>query len=319
MRILNIQRMSTEDGPGLRTTLFVKGCPLACAWCHNPESLSRDYQIEWLGERCIGCETCVSVCPDKALLLTEEGLLINRDQCSLCLVCAEQCPTRAIETRGQDLTVDELFDELVKDAAYFGEDGGITLSGGEIMGQVAEAAQLLRKLKEKGLHTAIDTSGLCSREAFDRILPWTDLILYDLKLLDDAGHQYWTGVSNRRIMDNFNYLAGEKERWGFTIWVRTPVIPGATDKDDNIRQIARFIGTRADRWELCAFNNLCTEKYTRLGGNWAFAGVPLMTDQRMQELEAIARKEGCDNTFATGNTRLESSHNQQVTTNTTDS
>lgn len=305
MRILNIQRMSTEDGPGLRTTLFVKGCPLSCAWCHNPESLSRSFQIEWLGERCIGCRTCLSVCPKGALEWRDEGLIIDRDSCELCLACAEACPTRAIETKGEDRTVGDLFDELIKDAAYFGGEGGVTLSGGEIMAQAAEAAMLLQKLKEESIHTAIDTSGLCSREALDRILPWTDLVLYDLKLFDDAAHQRWTGVGNRRIMDNFDYLAEKKETLGFSLWVRTPIIPGATDSDDNIRQLARFIGGRADRWELCAFNNLCAGKYDRLGNPWAFAGVPLMTSHRMRELEAMAREEGCANTFATGNTRLE--------------
>ena len=319
MRILNIQRMSTEDGPGLRTTLFAKGCPLTCAWCHNPESLSGAYQIEWLGERCILCGTCVSACPEQALELTDEGLVIDRDRCGLCLLCAEACPTRAIETKGEDRTVHELLDELLKDAAYFGEDGGVTLSGGEIMSQVAEAAELLRKLKENGIHTAIDTSGLCSRESLDRVLPWTDLVLYDLKLFDDKAHRKWTGAGNQRIKDNFDYLAEKKDELGFSLWVRTPIIPGATDSDENIRSLARFIHGRADRWELCAFNNLCGDKYARLGGTWAFAGVPLMTGGRMRELETMARKEGCSHAFATGNTRLETVHNQKVTTNTTGS
>lgn len=319
MRVLNIQRMSTEDGPGLRTTLFVKGCPLTCAWCHNPESLSASFQIEWLGERCIGCGTCVSVCPEGALELTSEGLVMDRDRCKLCLSCAQACPTLAIETKGEDRTVDQLFDELVKDRAYFGQDGGVTLSGGEIMGQAEEAALLLQKLKESGIRTAIDTSGLCTRASLDLVLPWTDLVLYDLKLFDDDRHRHWTGAGNRRILDNFNYLADKKEQLDLTIWVRTPIIPGATDSDDNIRQLARFIGGRADRWELCAFNNLCTDKYARLGGSWAFAGLPLMTGPRMKELEAIARMEGCDQAYATGNTRLETEHNQKVTTSTTGS
>lgn len=319
MRILNIQRMSTEDGPGLRTTLFAKGCPLTCAWCHNPESLSGDYQIEWLGERCIGCETCLAVCPRNALRLTEKGLVIDRTRCDLCLLCAEECPTRAIETRGEERTVDDLLEELIKDSAYFGRDGGITLSGGEIMNQAVEAAELLRNLKERGIHTAIDTSGLCTRESMDKVLPWTDLVLYDLKLFDDTAHRRWTGVGNRRVLGNFEYLTEKQDQFGFSIWVRTPVIPGATDSDDNIRQLARLIRDRVDRWELCAFNNLCEDKYARLGHQWAFAGVPLMTAKRMKELETIARQEGCAMAYATGNTRLEPVNNQELTTNTTDS
>lgn len=296
--------MSTEDGPGLRTTLFVKGCPLSCAWCHNPESLSRTAQIEWLGERCIGCGTCVSVCPEDALELTDEGLVIDRERCTLCLLCSEQCPTRAIETRGEDKSVDELVTELIKDTAYFGEDGGITLSGGEIMMQAEEAAELLKRLKKQGIHTAIDTAGLCTQAALDLVLPWTDLILYDLKLFDDEQHKYWTGVGNRQIKDNFEYLADKKQTQDLEIWVRTPIIPNATDSDDNIRDLAHLIRDRADVWELCAFNNLCADKYTRLGGTWRFAGVPLMTKERMQELEQIAHQAGCPQARATGNTKL---------------
>ena len=211
MRILNIQRMSTEDGPGLRTTLFVKGCPLTCAWCHNPESLSPQSQLEWLGERCIGCRTCLSVCPQGALDMSPEGLVIDRTLCDLCMRCYEACPARAIERRGEDRSLDSLFDELIRDRAYFGKEGGITLSGGEIMGQAQEAAQLLKRFKEAGVHTALDTSGLCSRQALDLVLPWTDLVLYDLKLADSQAHKQWTGVENGLILDNFRYLMAEKE------------------------------------------------------------------------------------------------------------
>ena len=306
MRILNIQRMSTEDGPGLRTTLFVKGCPLSCAWCHNPESLSPLPQIEWLGEGCIGCGTCVATCPLQALTLTGDGLLIDRSLCDLCLRCVEACPTRALESRGEDQTVDELFAELIKDAAYFGAGGGITLSGGEILAQAMEAADLLKRFKEAGIHTAIDTSGLCSREALDRILPWTDLVLYDLKLADSQAHKRWTGVGNERILDNFRHLLSRQNELGYVIWVRTPIIPGATDSDDNIRALAEIVGDRIEVWELCAFNNLCADKYERLGaGSWQFAGVPLMTGDRMRELEELAREAGCPQARATGNTRLE--------------
>lgn len=297
--------MSTEDGPGLRTTLFAKGCPLSCAWCHNPESFSDETQIEWLGERCIGCRTCISVCPEGALELTDKGLIIDRECCTLCLLCSEECPTCAIEARGEDRSVDELFAELIKDEAYFGEDGGVTLSGGEIMMQAEEAAKLLKKLKERGIHTAIDTSGLCSQSALDAILPWTDLVLYDLKLFDDQQHKYWTGAGNRRIKENFEHLVEKKRTQDLIIWVRTPIIPDATDSDENIRDLAHIIQERADIWELCAFNNLCEDKYTRLGERWRFAGAPLMTEKRMLELEHLAHEAGCPQARATGNTKME--------------
>jgi pyruvate formate lyase activating enzyme len=250
MRILNIQRMSTEDGPGLRTTLFAKGCPLRCAWCHNPESLSHAFQIEWLAERCIGCKTCVAVCPENALTMTDEGLVIDRERCSLCLLCAKECPTMAIETKGEDQTVDALFNELIKDRAYFGQDGGVTLSGGEILSQAEDAAALLKRLREAGIHTAVDTSGLCTQETLDKVLPYVDLVLYDLKLFDRDAHKQWTGVENDIILGNFQYLLDKKRSLGFTLWVRTPVIPGATDSDDNIQAIAKIVGNNAERWEL---------------------------------------------------------------------
>lgn len=305
MRILNIQRMSTEDGPGLRTTLFAKGCPLRCAWCHNPESLSHAFQIEWLAERCIGCKTCVAVCSENALTMTDEGLVIDRERCSLCLLCAKECPTMAIETKGEDQTVDALFNELIKDRAYFGQDGGVTLSGGEILSQAEDAAALLKRLREAGIHTAVDTSGLCTQETLDKVLPYVDLVLYDLKLFDRDAHKQWTGVENDIILGNFQYLLDKKQSLGFTLWVRTPVIPGATDSDDNIQAIAKIVGNNAERWELCAFNNLCEGKYERLGGRWQFAGTPLMSAQRMNELETIARNAGCRTAIATGNTKLE--------------
>lgn len=305
MQILNIQRMSTEDGPGLRTTLFAKGCPLRCAWCHNPESLSPSPVIEWLGERCIACKTCLSVCPQKSLHLDENGLHIDRVSCHLCLLCTDACPTRALERRGEEYSVDDLFNELIKDRAYFGEDGGITLSGGEIMAQAKEAAALLCKLKEHGLRTAIDTCGFCRQEDYALVLPWVDLVLYDLKIADSDLHRQWTGVDNQRILENFEYIVGMKKEYDFDLWIRTPIIPGATDSDDNIRAIAQIIAGKVDRWELLAFNNLGKDKYDRLGEPWRFADTPLMEKTRMEALVQIAHKEGCSNAYYTGMTRLQ--------------
>ena len=143
MLMLNYQRMSTEDGPGLRTTLFVKGCPLKCRWCHNPESISFKKQIEWLQVRCMGCGTCIKVCPNGTLTATEKGIIVDRDKCIACGTCINACPTGAIECKGTEVTPAEAFKELIKDAAYFGPEGGVTLSGGEIMAQAKEAAELL--------------------------------------------------------------------------------------------------------------------------------------------------------------------------------
>ena len=304
MLILNYQRMSTEDGPGLRTTLFVKGCPLKCRWCHNPESISYKKQIEWLAVRCMGCGECVSTCPNKALTATEDGIRINREICVACGNCIEECPTGAIEAKGQEVTVAQAFKELIKDKAYFGADGGVTLSGGEILSQAKEAAELLKMLKEEGIGTAVDTCGLTSRENIDLVFPYADIFLYDIKLIDSKEHEEFTGVKNEVILDNFLYLAEKVKGTGKRIWVRTPIIPGATDTDENIRGIARFIKGKYERWEMCAFNNLCRDKYDRLYQDWFYKTTELMTDERMDELVAIAQAEGLEQVYRTGATRL---------------
>ncbi|MEE1032177.1 MAG: glycyl-radical enzyme activating protein [Ruminococcus sp.] len=304
MLILNYQRMSTEDGPGLRTTLFVKGCPLKCRWCHNPESISPRKQIEWLQVRCMGCGTCIKTCPQGALSATPQGILVDRRKCVACGQCVENCPCGALECKGIEVTPEQALKELMKDAAYFGPDGGVTLSGGEILFQAQEAAKLLKLLKEQGIGTAVDTCGLTARSNLDLVFPYADIFLYDIKLIDSDRHEAYTGVKNELILDNFNYLAEKVKGTDKRIWVRTPIIPGATDTNENIRGIARFIKGKYERWEMCAFNNLCRDKYDRLYQEWFYSKTELMTDERMDELVRIAEEEGLVNVYRTGATRL---------------
>lgn len=307
MRILNYQRMSTEDGPGLRTTLFLKGCPLRCAWCHNPESISGELSVEWVGVRCIGCHSCEKTCVNGGIVPEAEGIRIDGEKCIRCLKCVEACPTGALEHRGEDVPVEKVFEELVKDRAYFGADGGVTLSGGEIMLQSREAAELLRMLKNAGISTAVDTSGFCKKEDLDRVLPYTDVFLYDLKLADSGRHKQWTGVPNALILENFEYLKQLRRtsRPDLKLWVRTPIIPGATDDEENIKALARIVRDRADRWELCAFNNLCRDKYERMYKDWNFGECALIQREKMERLVAAALDEGTKDVRYTGKTRLE--------------
>ncbi len=301
IRYLDIQRMSSEDGPGLRTTIFLKGCSLACAWCHNPESIAKKLQVHWIKARCIGCGSCENICPNEALTRDEEGVHIDRRLCTGCCTCVSACPTLALECKGIDAEAEDICRELAKDRAYFGRDGGVTLSGGEALLQDG-AIELLRLLKQQGIQTAVDTCGMVFTEQLQAALPYTDILLYDLKLMNDAEHMRWTGRGNAMILRNLGVAALWAKGNG-RLWIRTPIIPGATDSNENIRAIGERIAAigGAERWELCAFNNLCSDQYERLDIDWAFKTTPLVTKQRMEELLAVARStRACEDIRATG-------------------
>lgn len=313
-RILEIQRMSTEDGPGIRTTVFFKGCSLRCAWCHNPESILPKPQVQWIGSRCIGCRTCIEACRSGALSLEEDGMKIDRSRCIGCGTCAEECPSTAMEILGKEWTLDDLIHEVIKDRAYFEKSkGGVTVSGGEPGMQAQFAANFLKSLRERGLHTALDTCGLCSREALDLLLPYSSMVLYDLKEIDPEKHKKFTGETNEKIFRNLLYVAEymKSHLYPSTLWIRTPVIPGLTAEAENISGIGRFIAENLDgivtRWELCAFNNLCRDKYIRLGLDWILKDSLLLKKDFMETLAGAARSSGVDPgiVFWSGSTRLE--------------
>ena len=301
IRYLDIQRMSSEDGPGLRTTIFLKGCSLACAWCHNPESIAKKFQVHYVSTRCIGCGTCEHICPNESLTRDESGVHIDRRLCVGCCNCVGTCPTLALECKGIDAEPEELCRELVKDKAYFGRDGGVTLSGGEALLQDG-AVELLRLLKAEGIQTAVDTCGMVFAEQLEAALPYTDILLYDLKIMNDADHQRWTGRGNAMILRNLG-MAARWAKGSGRLWIRTPIIPGATDSEENIRAIGNRISAigGAERWELCAFNNLCIDKYKRLDIDWTFEHTPLVTKRQMEQLLAVARStRACEDIRATG-------------------
>jgi pyruvate formate lyase activating enzyme len=294
--ILEIARMSTEDGPGLRTTVFFKGCSLNCTWCHNPESISSRPQIQWLGTSCIGCGICVETCPESALKKTEKGIIIDRSLCNGCGLCTEECPTTAMELLGKKWNVHDLVHELIKDRAYFEPSGGgITLSGGEAALQNDFCLSLLKELKGRGIQTALDTCGQLSQSVLEGLLPYVDILLYDIKEIDSERHKKFTGAGNEKILANAAFVANYKKTHPTpkTFWIRTPVIPGATDTAENIRGIGDFISANllgtVVRWDLCAFNNLCRDKYKRLGTAWLYAEEGLVERTLMEELTRIAR------------------------------
>lgn len=309
-RVLNVQRMSTEDGPGLRTTVFLKGCPLACDWCHNPESLSPRPLVLWREAGCLRCAACATACPHGALVF-DEGPRLDRAVCQACGACVDECPTACLELLGAERDAADVLAELLRDRAYFGAEGGVTLSGGEPTSQHAFASELMTGCREQGLHVALDTSGACSPSILLDLAWKADLVLYDLKLADDTEHVRHTGLSNARLLENLGALVAQVRTKGRPreVWIRTPLVPGVTATRGNLRALGALLGPlvpgAVTRWELCAFNNLCRDQYRRMGLDWRYADTPLMTAAEVETLAEIAREaagELCP-VFATGATR----------------
>jgi pyruvate formate lyase activating enzyme len=271
-------------------------------------------QIQWIKTRCIGCKTCADVCPEGALSFSDDGIKINRQLCTNCNICSNECPSTALELLGRKWGLEELIEEVEKDRVYFEKSGGgITVSGGDPALQADFAAAFLKGLKEKDINTALDTSGHCLQKTLEMLLPYSDLVLYDIKEIDSSRHKHFTGISNDTILNNLIYLNDYMKSHDVPkdLWIRTPIIPDTTERNDNILGIGNFIASHLDktigRWELCSFNNLCRDKYLRLDLDWPFMDIPLMRKSRMEELVSIARKSGADPDIVcwTGPTRLE--------------
>ena len=304
--VFNIQRFSTEDGPGIRTTVFFKGCPLSCVWCHNPEGISPRPQLFWYANRCIGVRDCLKACPENALDLTPKGMTIDRERCTACGLCEEACPAAALEVIGKPWSVEDLVQEVKKDEPFFrNSGGGITLGGGEPMFQAEFVAAFLRRCREDGLSTAMDTCGLAPWARYEEILPYVDLLLLDLKQMDPETHLKATGVKLEPILETARRLG---EISGLTLWIRTPVIPGFTDAEENVRAAARFIARHMPnvrRYDLLGFNNLCIGQYDRLGMTFVLRDAQLMRRERMEALKAAAEEAGAPNVHWSGAVRQE--------------
>lgn len=303
--VFNIQKFSTEDGPGIRSTVFLKGCSLRCLWCHNPESLSPRPQLVWHGKRCIGDLACLGACPRGALSSGEKGVVIDREKCEGCGACAHECPSGALEVLGREMSSVEVTDEVLKDRLFYEKSGGgVTFSGGEPTLQKDFLAAMLRAMRGAGVHAALDTCGQNRREVYEEIIQLADLVLYDLKSLDEDAHRRATGAGLDLILDNLRYI----DSTGVPIWIRTPVIPGWTASGENIRRIARFISDElehVERFDLLSYSNLCITKYEELGMEYGLRDAPLMREAEMRELEAITLGEGVKNVVVSGLMRRE--------------
>ena len=250
--IFDIVRNSYVDGPGIRTTVFFKGCNLKCAWCHNPESQSPSPQLLVYGSKCIGCGKCREKCP--------RGM----EKCTLCGTCALFCPGDARELCGERMDLQKIFQQILRDKPYYdASGGGVTFSGGECMLQIDSLEALLKLCKEAGIHTAVDTAGLVPFGYFERIIPYADLFLYDIKTIEEEKHRQYTGAENRQILENFKALL---ER-NCSLWVRIPVIPGVNDTEAEMAQIKALWAKRPAprKVELLPYHAMGSHKYEALG------------------------------------------------------
>ncbi|MDJ0765677.1 MAG: glycyl-radical enzyme activating protein [Myxococcota bacterium] len=262
--IFDIQRFSIHDGPGIRTTVFFKGCPLSCPWCHNPESRRFEPDLLIREDHCLLCGVCREACPHGAISKNETAVAMDRTACRACGACATACPTRAREIAGTPVSISALLAELKRDLPFFAASGGgVTASGGEPLAQPQALAQLFKACKERGIHTAVDTSGFAPPEVISRVAQWTDLFLFDLKCADSDAHQRYTGVANTQILKNLIYIS----EIGIETTVRIPLIPGITDTADNVvglAEVLRRLGPHV-AVQLLPFHSLAANKYKRLG------------------------------------------------------
>ena len=259
--ITDIKPMAIHDGPGIRTTVFFKGCPLKCLWCHNPETLSPKPQLAYYENKCTGCLTCARVCPTGAHQALGAIHRFDRGLCVSCGKCTEFCPAGALQLFGRTVTPEALLPRLLEDRAFYeNTGGGVTLSGGECLLQANFCAALLKALKAEGIHTAVDTCGFVAREAIDKVLPYTDLFLYDLKAIDPQVHKACTGRENRVILDNLRYLDSR----GATIEIRVPLVPG--HNDHQMSGIRAFLDNLSGKYpvKVLAYHSYAGSKYAAL-------------------------------------------------------
>ena len=261
--VSNIQHYSIQDGPGIRTTVFLKGCPLRCAWCSNPECFHIYPEIMIEQKKCEGCKTCVNICPLECIVYDEKEKRprIDRARCDRCMKCVESCKTGALKIVGKYMHLDEVMQEVLKDELfYLNSGGGVTVSGGEMLFQKDFSLQLLKECKKEHLHTAIDTTGYADWDVLEEILKYTDIVLLDLKHMDTEKHKKWTGVDNKKILENAAKIVKTTR-----VWIRIPVIPNFNNDKENIIKTAKFVHQiGAEKLSLLGYHPLGKLKYEGL-------------------------------------------------------
>jgi pyruvate formate lyase activating enzyme len=289
--VFDIKKFSIHDGPGIRTTVFFKGCPLRCWWCHNPEGLASEPELIFRASRCICCEACLSACEQDAISLNDCTPSTDISRCTLCGACVEACYAEAREIVGREMTVAQVMAEIERDVPFYDEsDGGVTFSGGEPLLQWDFLLALLRACKAKEIHTAVDTCGFAPWEAFDAVREYVDLFLYDLKLMDDARHRQFTGVFNESTLSNLEALS----RQGHNIIVRVPLVPGVNDDDANIRQTGMFLAglPHLDGVDILPYHRMGSEKYEQLNKTYRLPETLSPSNERVAELAQVLEEFG---------------------------
>ena len=261
--VFDVKKFAIDDGPGIRTTIFLKGCALRCRWCHNPEGQVSAPELMYRRTRCNGCAECIRICPEKVISQVAGKISINRKSCNLCGRCCQECPTEALTIIGKKVSLKELLKEIGKDLIFYDESkGGVTVSGGEPLLQLDFLNAILEECKKRNIHTAVDTCGYARQQDMDRISEHVDLFLYDIKIVDEKKHRNYTGVSNKLILKNLQTLAKK----GSNILVRFPIIPGINDDQDNVRRTAEFMVSCGIRnINLLPYHRSGIEKYEGLG------------------------------------------------------
>jgi pyruvate formate lyase activating enzyme len=282
--VFDIRRYAIHDGPGIRTTVFFKGCPLRCWWCHNPEGQDVEPELVYRKSRCIGCGECVKNCQREAISLVAQSISVNREKCVLCNDCCRVCPSDALSIAGKQMSVKEILEEIEKDRTFYEEsEGGVTFSGGEPLLQPDFLNTLLNECKERAIHTVVDTCGFAQYEIIDRVRDKVDLFLYDIKTMDNRTHRKYTGVSNEQILKNLKKLAES----GSIIVISFPIIPGINDDEKNVARTAEFISSlpNIQQVNLLPYHKAGIEKYKNLGKPYKLDKIQPPSNQKIKSIE----------------------------------